>query len=309
MTFAHESKGRWLRLYQVDALTTAKFSGNPAGVVANADTLSAREMQAIAREMNCSNTAFLLHPTSEDHDVWVRYFTPVCEVPISSHATVAAHYVRAREDDFSTPTRVRAKTGAGVLPVDVKPIGSDYEITMPQGAVTFEPPLLDPHRGSLLNALGVAEPDLDPRCPVQIVSTGHSKVLIGLRSADNVNRLKPDPASLRALSTTLCCNSYFAFALTGGSAHDLTYGRVFTPTTGMDEDPATVNANGLLGAYLVEHRLVAPADGHFEFVARQGDVLGRPGSMRVTVGVKDGHPTAVSVSSRAVIVFAAQLAM
>lgn len=79
------------RVYQVDSFTTERFRGNPAGVVSNADGLEDAQMQAIAREMNDSETAFVFSESEEqrDYDVHVRFFTPMCEVPICGHATVS----------------------------------------------------------------------------------------------------------------------------------------------------------------------------------------------------------------------------
>ncbi len=82
------------QVYHVDAFTSVPFRGNSAGVVLHADGLSEAQMQLIARELRHSETAFLL--TSDDSDVRIRYFTPTVEVPICGHATVAAHYVRAK---------------------------------------------------------------------------------------------------------------------------------------------------------------------------------------------------------------------
>jgi len=306
MSTSGEETRRALRVYQVDAFTATKFAGNPAAVVSDADALSSDEMQAIAREMNCSETAFLLSPVSDDHDIWVRYFTPTSEVPICGHATIAAHYVRATEVGAFAARRVRAKTGAGILPVDIEPVGRDFAVTMTQGAVQFAPPLRERQLAELLEALGLDRDDLDPRCPPQIVSTGHSKVLVGLKTVADVDQLRPDLATLQSLSIALGCNGYFAFAFTRESSA-LTYGRMFAPAIGINEDPVTGNANGPLGAYLVEHHLVDAIDDRFEFTARQGDALGRPGSMRVAVTVKDAHPISVAVTGRAVIVFSTEL--
>ncbi len=85
------------RVYQVDSFTRQKFSGNPAGVVSNADGLTEQQMQQLARELNNSETAFIFAGQKPDYDVEVRYFTPTTEVPICGHATIAAHYVRAVE--------------------------------------------------------------------------------------------------------------------------------------------------------------------------------------------------------------------
>jgi len=105
-------------VYQIDAFTKDLFKGNPAGVVSNADGLTESEMQAIARELNNAETAFILSPTASDHDVWIRFFTPTTEVPSCGHATIAAHYVRALEKDLSSCT-VRQRIGIGILPVDI----------------------------------------------------------------------------------------------------------------------------------------------------------------------------------------------
>ena len=112
------------RVYQVDAFTREKFRGNPAGVVSNAEGLTENQMQAIARELNNSETAFILPPKDDSHDVWVRFFTPSREVPVCGHATVSAHFVRAMELGLEN-TAVRQLTGAGVQTVRVSS-GSTY---------------------------------------------------------------------------------------------------------------------------------------------------------------------------------------
>lgn len=83
------------QVYQVDAFTTTKFAGNPAGVVLAADTLTTTQMQQIARELNNSETAFICQPTDEHADLRVRFFTPTQEVPFCGHATIAAQYIHA----------------------------------------------------------------------------------------------------------------------------------------------------------------------------------------------------------------------
>ena len=106
------------RVYQVDSFTTKRFYGNPAGVVVNADGLSDGQMQSIARELNNSETAFILSPKDKKADVRVRFFTPTNEVPICGHATIAAHYVRALEFGLDK-ANVWQETGAGILEVEI----------------------------------------------------------------------------------------------------------------------------------------------------------------------------------------------
>ncbi|MEN6429157.1 MAG: PhzF family isomerase [Phycisphaerales bacterium] len=294
------------RLYQVDSFTTELFRGNPAGVVPNADGLTEAQMQAIAREMNNSETAFILSPTSSDHEVWVRFFTPTTEVPSCGHATIAAHYVRAKEMDLPS-SQVVQKIGAGILPVEIVREGDDYKIVMTQGAIEFGEPFSGGQHDEIIAALGLAEADLAPQCPIQIVSTGHSKVLVGIRERTTLNNLKPNLVKLAAISRQIRCNGYFVFVLTDGSDGILSHGRMFAPAIGIPEDPVTGNANGPLGAYLAQHGL-APHDGkRLAFKGQQGEAIGRLGTVDVTVQIADGRPQTVQVGGRAVIVFRSEL--
>jgi PhzF family phenazine biosynthesis protein len=291
------------KVYQVDAFTREKFRGNPAGVVSDAQGLTVEHMQDIAREMNCSETAFILPSESQDHDLWIRYFTPTTEVPVCGHATIAAHYVRAKEQNFTHPIQVRTRTGAGVLPVDITPEGNEYKVIMTQGAIEFGDILEDSNKSTLLSALDVAPDELDSRCPIQIVSTGHSKVMIGIRERKKLNKIAPNLEILRQLSKKINCNGYFVFTFDTGDNDVLTTGRMFAPAIGINEDPVTGNANGPLGAYLVHHERVEYEEGTFQFKGKQGEAIRRPGIVEVTVHVKDKKPQKVQVGGNAVIIF------
>ncbi|UCE17200.1 MAG: PhzF family isomerase [Gemmatimonadota bacterium] len=296
------------RIYQVDAFTTEKFKGNPAGVVPDADGLSDGEMQCIARELNNSETAFILSPTDPDHDVWIRFFTPTTEVPSCGHATIAAHYVRAVENQMNSST-LRQRIGIGILPVDVTKEENDYTIQMTQGDIEFYPPLAASDCEQLLVHLGLVQEDLDERCPVQIVSTGHSKVLIGIKSRKRLNSLSPDMNGLSTLSESIGCNGYFVFTLDSKSSDIKSHGRMFAPAIGILEDPVTGNANGPLGAYLVKHRFAEHDGNVLSFKAEQGEAIGRSGIVDVTVKIHNGNPIQVKVGGRAVIVFRTEIEM
>lgn len=298
---------RTYRLYQVDAFTRTKFAGNPAGVVPDADGLSDQEMQRIARELNNSETAFLLSPVDPTHDVWVRFFTPLREVPLCGHATIAAHTVRALELQL-TSARVLQRTGAGVLPVQVTREGEDYRIAMTQGTVQFGNELQGSLLERLLCALALSAEDLRADCPVRIVSAGHSKVMVPLRDRNRLHALAPDLPALVRLSAEIGCNGYYPFTLHPGE-EALVHGRMFAPAIGIAEDPVTGNANGPLGAYLVRYGLLTPQDGLATFTAIQGEAIGRTGQMEVCVRVEGGNPVEVSVTGYAVIVFSTTLTL
>ncbi len=296
------------RIYQVDAFTRRRFEGNPAGVVVNADGLTPSQMQAIARELNNSETAFILSPTAPDHEVWIRFFTPTTEVPSCGHATISAHYVRAVEQDLPSCT-VTQRIGIGVLPVDVVRSDAGYRIFMTQGGFTLSDPVDGETRNAILCALGLSAGDLDLRCPIQTASTGHSKWMIGLKRRAVLDGLHPDLTHLAAISARTGCNGFFAFTLDSDDPEILAHGRMFAPAIGIPEDPVTGNANGPLGAYLVHHRILAASNGAITFKARQGEAIGRPGIVTVMVETADGKPVRVKVGGDATIAFKTEIGL
>ncbi len=293
-----------VRLFQVDSFTTTAYQGNPAGVVLEGDGLSDAQMQAIARECNLSETAFVLSPDAADHQVRVRFFTPSMEVPSCGHATIAAHYVRAREQGL-VDGRVIQKIKAGVLPVDISRVEEgDYAVSMTQGAIEIGAPLEDGEQAAILAALGATAGDMEPGLPMVVASTGHSKVMIGLRTKALVDGLRPDFGRLAAISAKIGCNGFFPFTLEPVRPDVLSHGRMFAPAIGILEDPVTGNANGPLGAYLANLGF-GPRDGTFSFTAMQGEACRRPGRMEVCVEKCDGTSRRVIITGRAVVVFEA----
>jgi PhzF family phenazine biosynthesis protein len=293
-----------LTLYQVDAFTKTLFKGNPAGVVTDADGLTEEEMQAIARELNNSETAFLLSPKGKDHEVWIRFFTPTVEVPSCGHATVAAHYVRAIEGNLATKT-VYHKIGIGVLPVDIIKDNDDYKIMMTQGKPEFKEIINGDIKKELIQALGLSNNDLLESVPVQIVDTGHSKVIVGIKSTGKLNSLKPDNRILIKISRQIGCNGYHVFTLDSDKPDILTNCRMFAPAIGINEDPVTGNGNGPLGAYLIKYNLVSHNGKLFSFKSKQGEAIKREGTCHVEVFIENGEPVKVKIGGYAVVAFKA----
>ena len=294
------------RIYQIDAFTKEKLKGNPAGVVTNADGLSEQQMQEIAREFNNSETAFILSPEDDSYDVRVRFFTPTSEVPICGHATIAAHYARALENHFENTTQVLQKTNAGILPVDIIREDDDYKIVMTQGKIEVGEALSTEVQQMLTTALGITQWDIMERCPVAIASTGHSKVMIGIKDNYILHGLQPDMDSLIRLSRRIGCNGYYVFTM-NQREDPMIHGRMFAPAIGIIEDPVTGNANGPLGAYLIHYNLVAHNNDLYTFHAVQGEAIGRPGRMEVQVKITDNQPIEVKIVGNAVVAFSAEL--
>lgn len=295
-------------VYQVDAFTKTPFEGNPAGVVLDATGLDDVRMQRVARELNNSETSFLFPPDGADCDGVIRYFTPRTEVPTCGHATVAAMYARAVEEGLGSCT-FRMRTRIGVLPFDIVRSAGDYHVVMTQGRPEFGAVLEGERRERVLAGLGLRAGDLDERCPMQIASTGHSKVMIGIRSRATLHALTPDFGALAALSPGVGSNGYFVFTLDAEPGGVLAHGRMFAPAIGVNEDPVTGNANGPLGAYLVHHGLAGVRDGDFALRAKQGEAMGRPGVIDVRVKVEAGRPVRVQIGGEAVVVFRTEIAL
>jgi PhzF family phenazine biosynthesis protein len=295
-------------LYQIDSFTKEKFTGNPAGVITNADGLTTDAMQKIARELNNSETAFIFSSNSHEYDVHIRFFTPTNEVPICGHATIAAHYVRAIENKLNT-SRVYHKTGAGILPVDIVKEKDDYKIVMTQGKIEFGTIIKGENKKDLISALKISNDDLLENYEVQIVSTGHSKVMIGIKSIETLNKMRPNYDALSKLSNIIKCNGYYVFTVDSENSDVLVHGRMFAPAIGINEDPVTGNANGPLGAYLVHNNFVRHNNSLFKFKAKQGEAIKRPGIIEVEVKIEDKEPVEVKVSGNAVIIFKSELSL
>lgn len=290
-------------VYQIDSFTKEKFKGNPAGVVLNAEKLTADEMQLIARELNNSETAFVFKPDQKDNfDYHVRYFTPTIEVPICGHATIGALYAKAIEDQLGSCT-IKINTQVGVLPIDILKVDDDYQITMTQGSFSLEPAFEPSIQQRIMDALGLKKEDLNKKCPIQIASTGHSKVMIGINRRTLLNHLNPDFGALAQLSKEIHCNGYFVFTFDSDDKDILTYGRMFAPAIGIQEDPVTGNANGPLGGYLIQNKIVEVTDETFEFMGRQGETINRIGQMKVEVTIKNHIPEIIRITGNAINVF------
>jgi len=293
-------------IYQIDAFTAEKFTGNPASVVVNADGLNEKQMQLIAREFNNSETAFIFSPDDNNCDGVIRYFTPTTEVPICGHATIAAMYAKALQEKLSTVT-CRMKTKIGILPFAIIADHDTYKIIMTQGKVEFGNYLEETLKNKLLEALGIYAADLIQQCPIQIVSTGHSKVILGINSRNLLDQLRPNDAALIALSKMINCNGYFVFTFDSDNPEILTYGRMFAPAIGINEDPVTGNAHGPLGAYLVHHQLVHTNGENYSFKGKQGVAFKRPGIVEVFVRLQNNEPVEIKIAGMAVMVFKTEI--
>ena len=297
---------RSLAVFQVDAFTRQRFTGNPAGVVLGADALSDEEMLAIARELNNADTAFVSAPDSADHDLRVRFFTPRTEAAFVAHATVAAHYVMSRRPG---PRRLRQKQKAGIVEVEVRGKGDARRIAIHQSPPPIGRELSSRERLAVLDALALSSGDLDGRCPLLVCGRASTRLMVGVRGAEQLRQLKPDAARLTTLSAQLGAAGYFVFTLAPQVPDVLTEARMFCPAIGIPEDPVSGNAYGMLGAYLAVRGLVERSGDHAQFSGAQGHYLNRPGRVDVELDYENGTVASLRVVGDAVLVFETSLSL
>ncbi len=299
---------REFRFVQVDVFTDRVFGGNPLAVVFDAEALTDKEMQAIAREMNCSETTFLLPPTRPDCAGRIRIFTPAREVPFAGHPTIGTAWVLATEKLLPRSISSRFYLEEGIGPVEVTlegPPSRPSRLWMRHGEARFGPELT--RRAEFARALGLTEADLLAGAPIRTGSTGNTFLYIPLRDRDAVDRARLDVPALLAAQGEGPNLGVFVFAPDPDPGTRKVYSRMFAPhTAGVPEDPATGSASGPLGAYLVEHRLVASAD-TVDIVSEQGTRMGRQSFILIRVGMREDRVRDILVGGSVVPVIEGRL--
>jgi trans-2,3-dihydro-3-hydroxyanthranilate isomerase len=268
----------------VDVFTDTPLQGNPVAVFTDAGGLSTQVMQAAAREMNLSETVFVIGGPSDagDYDAQIRIFTPALELPFAGHPVLGTAFVVAAAQDLAL---VRLKTGAGVIPIELsRDSDSIVHGEMEQPIPTFEP---FGQAGEVLTALGVERSEL----PVMSCRNGPVHVYVALASEDSVGALRPD---LGALGTF---EGVGVSCFAGAGERFKT--RMFGPGVGVPEDPATGSAAGPLAVHLARH-------GWSEYgrpiQIRQGEEIGRPSVLNARVDGSDEQIERVVVGGSAVVV-------
>ena len=265
------------RVYQLDVFTDTPYVGNPLAVITDGDGLSTQRMQAIAREMNLSETVFVQKPTNNKALARLRIFTTTRELPLAGHPVIGTWYLLAELGVVPAQegaVHVWQQTGAGTLPVEIAfHNGRPYQVTMTQKPAQFRPARLN--RAALGRALGLRPGDFDRTLPLEYVSTGVFNLMVPLRRRAALGRILMDLNALRKLLSNSGVLAY-CFALGGpGKA----FARGMLPWE-LYEDPATGSAGGSLGAYLVRHNRLATGK-HLEI--QQGVEMGRPSRIHVEV--------------------------
>jgi trans-2,3-dihydro-3-hydroxyanthranilate isomerase len=262
----------------VDAFTREPLAGNPCAVFPDARRLDARTMQRIANELNLSETAFVV--ASERADVGVRYFTPIEEMPLAGHPTLATAHVLHERGLIGD--RATFEMPAGIVPVEIARDGDALRYTMIQPAPQF---LGTVDRAWIARSLGLHQPDLLAAPEPQTVSTGCPMLMVPLASEAALDRCAPDRAALFA-DPARPFMSVHAFVRLPGTAPAF-IARHFSPPGDVPEDPVTGSACGAMSALAFASGLIAERS----FTVSQGRHVGRPGTVYVEVL---GSPEAIA---------------
>jgi PhzF family phenazine biosynthesis protein len=297
-----------MRIFQVDAFTRTRFSGNPATVILDADGQSDAAMAAIAREFAHAETAFVSAATAPDHDVRVRFFNARKEAHFVGHATLAAHMVMlalGRRELGET----RQASGTGILPVRAQQDADGVRIEFRQTPAELDSPLPFKTTLRVAEALRLPATSLHEVMPARIARKGSSRLLVPVGDTRALDAISPNFETLTALGKELETEGFFPFAVNrrAGTEELTTESRMFCPALGIAEDPASGNAHAMLAAYLFELRQFGKAS--TGFLGVQGRQMGRPSEIHVRLEVERGALAAAHVGGHAVIVSQGTLAV
>lgn len=287
-----------------DVFTGERFGGNQLAVYTDARGLDSATMQKIAREMNYSETTFLL-PPEQDGDYRVRIFTPASELPFAGHPLVGSAFVIVTEKmkEWDEPiTVLQLETGVGLIRVEVETKeGRAGHATMTQPLPVSKGTYTDTAR--LAAALSIEASDIESTgLPVEPLYNGITTMIVPVASLAAVERIKVDGRALEQISIEARVDTVLFFTLETLAPTSTVHCRVSAASAGILEDAATGSANGPLGFYLVRHKLV-PAGRPARIVSEQGYEMKRPSLLHIEVATDpaSGEVTGVRVGGGVVI--------
>jgi PhzF family phenazine biosynthesis protein len=295
-----------VRFKQIDVFTTEPFTGNPAGVVLDATNLTDEQMQAIALEMNLSETTFVLPATVPNADYRVRFFSPRSELPFAGHPTLATVLAVIEEGQVfqkEIPQLVLQECGIGVVPVVVEQQQGNHLFFLMDQA----PPhwiSMDISKLECAAMLG-CENDEIIDIPVAIVSTGVPWLIIPLKSLQNIQALKPDMGLIEQTCKEFGAYGVTTFCLNAGQHKHQVHARSFAPGAGVSEDPVCGTGNGSIAAYIAQHGLIQGQ--RFEYVAEQGIEIGRPGLVTVKAQLDSDGMWKIQIGGQAIKILEGEL--
>jgi len=298
---------RYLPFYQADVFTDVAFGGNPVAVFPQATDLSNREFQQIAREMNLSETVFVLPPSQSEANFKLRIFTPTHEIPFAGHPVLGTCFVLGtrRELAIEEPiTRIHYECNIGVFPAELYVLkGVIDRVVMSQPAPQFIEVLEKVEdQFDIAQALGLKSASVNhSQFPIEVVSTGLPVLIVPIRSLTAVKSIVPDHKAIVDICERFGANGIMAYSTMTVDDASTVHTRMFASPIGIAEDPATGSASGALGAYLVKNGVVEVGP-TTEIIAEQGYEIDRPSRIIIQVFSDDDMIQSVKVGGQVVMV-------
>lgn len=240
-----------MQFYIVDVFAEAKYNGNQLAVFTNVNTLADEQMQRVAREMNYSETTFIVSNSIRQGGYDVRIFTPAQEIPFAGHPTLGTAYIIQKVIINQLVETINLNLQVGQIPVNLHYANSDVKLLwMQQKTPTFHKKFAADAIAPILN-LNVE--DIDTNFPIQEVSTGLPFIIVPLKKLAAVKQIKVNKELYFNLINTTDAKSILVFCPETYKPENNLNVRVFCDYLGVPEDPATGSANGCLAGYLVEY--------------------------------------------------------
>jgi trans-2,3-dihydro-3-hydroxyanthranilate isomerase len=286
-----------LPFYIVDVFAETKYAGNQLAVFTNAEALSSAEMQQLAKEVNYSETTFILssEPRSGGYDV--RIFTPAKELPFAGHPTLGTAFVLQHEMIKQPIATIALNLEIGQIPVSIFYKNDRADVLwMEQRSPVFGETFAAEAIAPILN-LNIT--DIDTNFPIQDVSTGVPFIIVPLKTRHALKRIKVNKERYFALIANTNAKEILVFCPETKRRENQLSVRVFADSLGIPEDPATGSANGCLAGYLVQYSYLKKP--FIDLRVEQGDEIGRP-SLLLLKATKTADNIQVSVGGQVMLV-------
>ncbi|MGQ4650519.1 PhzF family phenazine biosynthesis isomerase [Lyngbya aestuarii] len=286
-----------LTFYIVDVFAVGKYTGNQLAVFTDASGIGESDMQRIAKEINYSETTFMTSLDIKNGGYDVRIFSPNKELPFAGHPTLGTAYIIQQFIIQKPVDTVKINLQVGQIPVSWRGIENTGEVLwMRQNLPTFHKKLA---ATDLLPVLSLNQEEIDPRFPIQEVSTGIPFIIVPLKTQASLKRISINREKYFELVEKTQAKEILVFCPeTYAAENDLSV-RVFAECLGIPEDPATGSANGCLAGYLAEYSYFG--EKFVDIRVEQGYEIGRP-SLLLLKAEKNGDAIEVSVGGKVVMV-------
>lgn len=288
-------------LITLDVFTDRRFGGNPLAILPDAKGLDDTAMQRIAAELNLSETVFV-HRHPDEEIPRLRIFTPKAELPFAGHPTVGAAIYLAEEAGLGNGAQLTLRTQVGDVVAAISRADGELtlaEITSPQAPVCRPAPSSEACAAAISLSVG----DI-PFAP-QVCDAGNPFTIIPVASQEALARASLDTAAWAAELASTEAPKLFIVHMDDWQAGSTVHARMFGPSVGIAEDPATGSAAVALTAMLLGRQSLS--DGEHRWQVRQGDHMGRPSFMDVRAVVEGGRLASAHVAGTAVRVIAGSI--